>query len=193
MGHEILKVTYSEKTSKEVIFNDLNNRAIEDGDYHTGIGGIRWLDNVVCFDYEEAEEKITALDRGWYDCLAVKYKDYSKIQKSKNLTNLEKRMFELLNKHNNLKSKPHFANVKSAYIGCKNCGSKLNSKYLKHGNKCLVCGADLRPETVLNKIEHALEAWQKARNEFRQAEKEYQKKLEAKAEIRWLVKVEYHV
>ena len=91
-------------------------------------------------------------------------------------------------KCNELSAAFHFANAKSEYIGCKNCGSKIARKYLRR-NFCPVCDADLRPETTLNRIA-ALRTKAEKSSDALKAELTKQA-LKAK-NVRWLVKIEFH-
>lgn len=63
----------------------------------------------------------------------------------------------------------------SKYVGCP--GSKLNLSYIR-GEKCPLCGTDLRPENTIKKINwydrKASECAKKYKQEF------------------WLTKIEYH-
>lgn len=51
----------------------------------------------------------------------------------------------------------HYENVKSNFISCRNCGSKIASQYFGKTvkNNCPVCKEDLRPESLLLKIAKA--------------------------------------
>ena len=65
----------------------------------------------------------------------------------------------------------------SKYVGCPECGSRLNLGYIR-GEKCPLCGTDLRPESSIEKIKwhdkKASECAKKYKQEF------------------WLAKIEYH-
>ena len=76
--------------------------------------------------------------------------------------------------------------VTSAFIGCKNCGSRLARKYLC-ANSCPVCHAELRPEHMLKSISSAKNKWDRTQREVN----EYIRK-KGKKEVKWLVKIEYH-
>lgn len=85
--------------------------------------------------------------------------------------------------------------MKSAYVSCKNCGSKLASSYFggRLGNNCPICGADLRPESTLTAINNAKANAEKAKKELRVEEKKINNKSKKNAKVVWLVKTEYHV
>ena len=81
MAHNIRHFDYHCSRSQRQIQKRLDN-FVACADYEEGAVGlpqpIRWIDRV-CKNREEAEEYIESHDRGWYDCLAVKYKQSRKI------------------------------------------------------------------------------------------------------------------
>ena len=81
MAHNIRHLDYHCSRSQREIQKRLDN-FVACEDYEEGAVGlpnpIRWIDRV-CKNREEAEEYIKNHDRGWYDCLAVKYKSSRKI------------------------------------------------------------------------------------------------------------------
>lgn len=81
MAHHIRHLDYHCSCSQRQVQKKLDNFvALED--YEEGATGlpqpIRWIDHT-CKNRDEALEYIEARDRGWYDCLAVKYKNGRKI------------------------------------------------------------------------------------------------------------------
>ena len=75
MSHAIRHLDYHCSVSKTQILKDINSFAYdpqESSGYH---GGLVFHDDIVCKTREEAMEKLTSLDRGWYDDHAVYYKD----------------------------------------------------------------------------------------------------------------------
>lgn len=70
----------------------------------------------------------------------------------------------------------------SAYIGCQNCGSKLNKELLK-GEKCPVCGSDLRSKTTLNRIDSYDKRIKNLEKKYKEAEKKQRNLI-------WIAKVE---
>jgi hypothetical protein len=188
MSHNIEHYDYAENASKEKIQKDLNtyvsHRTWQEGGH--GIPKIRWND-VVCESYEEAEKWIESHDSGWYDCLAVKYKEPVRdMVKPVKLVEIEKKISETGTLYHQRSSVLYPKARTSEFIGCQNCGSRLASKYL-NTNFCPVCKTDLRPETTLKAIHSAKARWEKA-----QEDKEEYIKKHSKKEIRWLVKIEYH-
>ena len=78
--------------------------------------------------------------------------------------------------------------VKAEFVGCRQCGSKIAKKYLR-GVYCPVCHKDIRPQSTIDR-EKAYDAKiTDLLKRFDAAEK----KQKDKAEVRWLVKLEFHV
>ena len=79
--HNIKHLVYHCSMSKREIEKSLDDYVARE-DYMEGATGlpnpIRWIDTV-CKNYDDAEEYIKCHDKGWYDCLAVKYKSGRKI------------------------------------------------------------------------------------------------------------------
>ena len=77
--HMIKYRDYPTRRSKKQILEDCNDYAMREGDYHHGLyNGIRFVDSVVK-NREEAEKWIKLNDCGWYDNLAIRYKNGRKI------------------------------------------------------------------------------------------------------------------
>lgn len=75
MSHQIRYLTYHCSTSEKAILKDLNRFAydpLETIGYH---GNLKFHRDIVCKNEDEAREKITQLDNGWYDDHAVFFKD----------------------------------------------------------------------------------------------------------------------
>lgn len=77
MAHNILMRDYENSVSRQKVQKAMDNyAAMEDWQEGcTGVNPIRWIESPVLTNREEAEKYIKAHDRGWYDCLAVRYKD----------------------------------------------------------------------------------------------------------------------
>lgn len=194
MGHEILHRDYPENVDKKKVEASLNNYVAQATWQEGGHGlnsSIRWIDHI-CDNYDDAIKYIESHDKGWYDQLAVKYRDCSSIAKPKSIDALREKMCTAVQKARELERKPHFAGVKSAYLGCKYCGSKISSKFL-NGNYCPVCRKDMRPDSTLAAIEKAVANAEKAKDALNKAEKDFEKKMASKVKVRWLVKIEYHM
>ena len=91
-------------------------------------------------------------------------------------------------KYRALNNKFHFAESKSAFIGCQTCGSKISHEYLK-GNCCPVCGNDLRPKSTRDTVAKYKANVDKANDLIKAEEK---KAIAKYSKIKWLVKIEYH-
>lgn len=62
-------------TSEKQILKELNSFAYdpqESSGYH---GNMKFHRDIICKNREEAEDKLRALDKGWYDDHAIFYKD----------------------------------------------------------------------------------------------------------------------
>jgi len=201
MSHEVIYRTYSESINKKEVERDLNCY-VSQATWQEGGGGldkpIRWLD-VVCENYDEAEKYIEKSDRGWYDQLAVKYKEYPRVDESKltKYNQLKEKYIQAYKKLDELQNTNHFANLKAAYISCPTCGSKINREYYSAKrmsckvNHCPICSANMLKDTALKQIEAAKVKYEKLRKD---ADEEYTKQqLKNKPRINWLVKIEYHV
>ena len=76
MAHNIRYLDYHCSVSKKAVQKSLDNYVAHE-DYDEGAVGlpnpIRWIDHL-CKNSDEAYEYIESHDRGWYDSLAVQYK-----------------------------------------------------------------------------------------------------------------------
>lgn len=192
MGHNIRHEDYPLTVNKQKVEASWNEY-VRHEDWQEGASGlpnpIRWVDRV--FDsYNDAYAYIEREDRNhWYNCMAVKYKDYPTPKPSKSLADLNARVKAQQDNLNKIVNDSGIQHRTSEYIGCEKCGSKLKRTLLK-GNKCPLCGEDLRSKTNLDRIANATAKLTKLREQYAEAYEAEQKK--AKYEIRWLVKVEYH-
>lgn len=80
MAHHVKHCSFHCSTSKKQIEKKLDHFVAME-DWEEGATGlphpIRWIDHI-CKDRAEAEKYIESHDRGWYDCLAVQYKNSRK-------------------------------------------------------------------------------------------------------------------
>lgn len=195
MGHVVRTEVYDENVDKKSVQSEWDAVARHAG-YKEGASGllspIRWIDKTLP-DVEAAEAYIDSHDKGWYDQLAVKFLDYSevKVKETKAYEKLVEKRIDAIRRMNDLEHTFHFANVKSAFIGCKNCGSKISSKYLRT-NYCPVCNYDMRPETVQERIKKARQNAKELEKKLAEEQRKMEKKQKKSAKVRWLVKVEWH-
>lgn len=189
MGHTIQHYDYpgnaDTKKVEQKLANYVAKRCFQEGGH---LSKIRWIDSEPCANEDEARIKIEHLDKGWYDCIAVKYYDAYNIPETEKLKKLQAAKTAAYKKYNDLAFAFHFANAKSELIGCKCCGSKISRKYIKN-NFCPVCHSDLRPESTLNRIA-ALKA--KADKSSDTLKAELTKQAMKAKNVRWLVKIEFH-
>ena len=158
-------------------------------DYQEGCTGllsnICWNDKVVPFNSKQDAADYLQSESGKHDYLqmAVLYKEVKPTAKLKELKDKLEEAAEELKKT----SSPYYSSstVKSKFIGCKHCGSKLAVSYIK-GNTCPLCGEDLRPESELKRVARLKDKVKKLKENIKTIENR-------NFELYWLVKVEYHV
>ena len=192
MSHNIHTCTYPENVDKAGVQAEWDDYAAHE-DWQEGCSGlpgrIRWI-NTVCESEEEAEEWIKRNDSGWYDQLAVKFRHYPPAKPSAKETELAGKIAEMRKTLSERDGVKYATTVKSTFIGCKKCESKIASSYIQNTNRCPVCGNDFRSETTLNSLNalrRKITENEKKLNEMREAAAK-----KNKPEIRWLVKIEYH-
>lgn len=191
MGHETRYLEYDENTSKRTIENEANNIAVEDGDYHTGLNAtIRWLD-AICEDRERAYEYIESHDKGWYDQLAVKYREYEPIKPSVAFCNLQTRLANERAKKAEYEKAHSVLAFKAEYVGCPNCGSKLKRDLLRT-NSCPLCRTEMRSKTTMETLARYESNIRDLEKQIKAEERKLQEKNLKKSKIKWLVKIEYH-
>lgn len=190
MGHNIEHYTYSLKKSKESIQKELDAYARkatwQEGGNDLG-QNIRFYDKVMP-DYDSAVEFLEQNDRGWYDQLAVKYKEMPRGKSTKKLDELKEKLKVAYSDYEKANTHVVAKDFKSEFIGCKNCGSKINREYIR-SNNCPVCHADMRSDTTQKRLESMRAKVNKLRNDIKEEEK---KLAEKHGQICWLVKIEYH-
>ena len=74
MSHNIQHYDYPENVDQKKVFRDLakyvQHEAWQEGGH---LNEIRWLDAKPLPSRDDAEEFLNKHDKGWYDCLAVRY------------------------------------------------------------------------------------------------------------------------
>lgn len=201
--HNIHHWDYETKISKSIILAEIDEFVKEEtrGEGGNGIGQIRWYDNDICEDWAKAEEFLSAHENGWYDCLAVRYKEFPGVDftESKKIVELRKREKQLSIEYIKHNSIVHYKGVKSEYISCRTCGSKIASRYFgdEYGqikNICPVCKEDIRPQSTLDRLSRMKEKLNSLSTKINSMEDEFIKKEQSKMKptIKWLVKFEYH-
>jgi Zn finger protein HypA/HybF involved in hydrogenase expression len=192
MSHNIKYFEFKEDVNRKRVQADLDKYVAQE-DWEEGCSGldspIRWIENCgVLNSYDEALEYIKSHDKGWYDSLAVRYKEYDGT-KTTALKKAEEKFEVAKRKWIDLTNKFHFENSKAAFIGCQHCGSKISRKHLNGNNCCPVCDGDLRPKSTLDTLARYEANLAKAKALVLE-EKEKAKAKNSKT--MWLVKIEYH-
>lgn len=192
MGHEIRYLDFRENASKTVIESEANKIAKRDGDYHSGLNSpIRWIDRV-CANREEAVEYIKSHDTGWYDQLAVKFREYPKLEPSKTLVALRTRLDNEKSKKIAYEKAHSVSSFKAEFVGCPKCGSKLKRELLK-SESCPLCREELRSKTTMETLARYESNIRDLNKQINAEERKLEEKNIKKSAIKWLVKIEYHV
>lgn len=194
MSHNIRYAEYPENVNRKKVQADWDNY-VRHEDWQEGANGlpgqIRWIENEILGSEEEARAYINEHDNGWYDQIAVRFKEVKTV-KSKKYEELSEKLMELRKDYNRRNSIYYATTVKSEFVGCKSCGSKLASKYIQSTNKCPLCKSDLRSPTTLSSLERLSERIKEVEKLLREEKQKLNKKSENNTTIKWLVKIEYH-
>lgn len=184
--HNIMYDVYAEKTTKQAITEKVSYDVRHSGDGY-GTETVQFPTSNVFETYEAAQNYIESIDKDFYGGYAVKFYDFSKVKNTKKIDELEAKIRDTHTKRNEYEKVHSVKNQKAAFIGCSKCGSKLSREMLR-SEKCPLCYTDLRANTTLERL-----------SSFDSRVKEYRKKIDEerikekkKAEIKWLVKYEYH-
>ena len=131
MGHVLTSMSFPLNTPEGIIHGKVNrwcyaNKDLEEAGYPSMESfsvPIQWERHGRIFDsFEEASDY--AESKAYCGGYAVRYKEYPKVQPSKTITELERRINEYRQRVAEL-NKPHYQGVKSATIKCKTCGAVL--------------------------------------------------------------------
>ena len=137
---------------------------------------------MICKSYEDAKELADSLNwKREYNLLSP-FKDLDSIKETKKMQNLHERIKKEETKLNEYVKTTDCKNYKSKYIGCPQCGSKINKEYI-YNCRCPVCREDLRSETTKNTINRYKDNIKKITKELR-IEKE---KCSNKAKTKYLL------
>lgn len=158
----------------------------ENGHYHSRL---TWHENKVYSCKQDAHEAIEKFDNGWYDDHAVLFLDLDAVKPTKSMEGIKARIEENRKAQAEFIANHHVRDRKSALIGCDKCGSKVAREYIPTTDRCPVCRNDLRPASTKDRIKRFEAKTKELEGKYLEA----QKKLAAKAPVKWLVKYEYHV
>lgn len=143
--------------------------------------------NNVFSNYSSAHAYLETVPKGTFKHIAVMYTvtddEVAKLALAK-----DKEYAELLNKYTQLAKRVHYTpeTVKSDFIGCKNCGSRIAVKYI-NSNSCPICKYDLRPQSTKDKLlemKIKLDDMQKVRLKVHAS-------ASSNTQTNWLVRLEY--
>ena len=190
--HEICFASYSEKTKKQVIVADCNEQAERYSDSRGGLyEPIEFKENLILEDEDAARKWIDEHDRSYWN-VAVKFRHYKDNPKSKKLDTLKIRCEKEREKSRDYSEAHAIKNFKSALVGCPKCNSKLNKNYI-HRDSCPLCGQDLRSKTTIDTLAKYDANIKDLLKQIKEEERKLNQKRQKQAEIKWLVKYEYHV
>jgi ssDNA-binding Zn-finger/Zn-ribbon topoisomerase 1 len=186
MSHNIHYIICDEIVNRKGVMADIAEHARSDGDGYSS--RFTWHDEIPPYETEEkAREAIKMLDRGWYDDHAVRFFDYSKVEKNKKMAQYEEKISALRIAQREYQEEHSVHRFQAKYIGCPNCGSRLSKEHFR-GERCPLCRADLRSKTTLDKLKWYEDKIKELCQKI-EAEKIKQK---SKAVVKWLIKYEYH-
>ena len=145
-------------------------------------------DSKVFESYKDASDFMDNNYINWdYHDHAIPFHDDRNLTPSKKAQDILSRISKNQEARDEYIQKNSVQNRKSKSVTCPCCESRLSLSYLR-GQKCPLCGTDLRSNTVLSRIKK-FDTDDKA---LRRALNEENKKASKKAPIKWLVKVEAH-
>lgn len=189
--HNIEYYTYLENCNRKNVEKELNNYVAHQTYQESGHGldrPIRWLNVEPLPDYDAAKKAIEDHDSGWYDQLAVRYRQLPANVSNKKIEELKNKAAEVYQTLMQLEKKVVVKDFKAQLVTCKKCGSKLNKDYL-NSNFCPLCRSDMRSDTTQKRIA----ALRQKHQELQEALRKEQAALAAKkGKVMWLVKIEYH-
>ena len=150
---------------------------------HEGVGKI-------FSSYDDAEDYLNSISNKWarnYNVMAAFY-DTSAAKETKTMLLLKERINKEREKLKALEKSSDVRNFKSAYVGCPECGSKLNKNYINR-NCCPLCGTNLTSETNKKRMQgykDNIKKWEKDLTAACNKQKE-------KLPVRYLVMFEEHI
>ena len=193
--HEIEYFDYNYTTSQKTISDNLTSYARRNSDSGGLYYGIQFKESTPFDSREKAYDYIQKIDKS-YANICVPYLDYPniKIDESK-LKELNDKYVALHNEYYARRDKQFYTTetVKSQYLGCKACGSRLAVKYLR-GNRCPLCNTEMRPDTEMKRLDALKARFDKAGDDLAKARAKGEEKAKkgVKPTKMWLCKIEFH-
>lgn len=167
---------------EEVQLNDWE----EGGIYH---GDLTWHDGRVYASREDAERALERIcDRPYKDA-AVLFRDLETVRDTKEVSELRERFARIRREREDYARAHSVSARKSKSVTCGRCGSTLTIAFMRSGNRCPVCGNDLRAPSTIARIASIDERARKIERRIL----ELKARGAEGAEVRWLLKYEYHV
>lgn len=198
MGYQVEFYTYPNNSNKLDVFHELNNYVIKrtldagwglgEGFGSTGIEQIRWYDDIKpC--YEDALNFLNLRTSDRHGSAAVRYVGLNPWDTSEKLEELREKRRAVNEKLLLAHTKVYVKDLKSDYVTCKKCGSRMKINLLD-SDICPICGNVMRSETTLKNIEKMHQRLLKLDKQIREEER----KVAAKnGGVRWVVKIAYLV
>lgn len=174
MGHQIS--IYTGRTKNEAYQNMIDDlfENCETIENDIVIPKIKWVDTPPHLSYETVKNLLVNYSRT-NEAVGGIYLESIETKKEQQLRN---RIKELKTKYAELDGSQYYSpdTIKSQFITCKSCGSKLSVKYLSNldhtigyydSNHCPICHADLRPKTFRERLARLKDNIEKDEQEVR--------------------------
>ena len=199
MGHAISVLTFPCSDSIDSIqkacdeWGEYNCDPRERGGFGRGLGhSIRFKSELTFDSYHKAYDWLMN-HCGNYENYAVRYYKYPKLEETKKMADIKRRIVEVKARIAALEE-PHFKGVKQSTVKCKKCGSSLATKYCgeSYRNNCPICHSDLRPMTTLKQLAKAIALRDELDEKLLSENDKQNKKNIANAELHWAVCCEVH-
>ena len=189
MGHNISYRVLSKDTDKQAFCHEVMAESYEHGDGWNP-RQLRWHDNTVFPDYDTAIRAIDNLVRRPYDDHAVLFRDLKTVPETKSIARIQDRIAAEQERLAATARAADVHNRQAKSVKCPHCGSRIMLEFYRGtGERCPVCQyGDLRSVKAVERIAKARDRMQATCEKL----KEEQKKQSGNAEIKWLVKIEYH-
>lgn len=117
------------------------------------------------------------------------FRDLDTVRDTKEVTELRERYARIRRERDDYAREHSVSRRKSKSVTCGRCGSTITIAYMRSGNRCPVCGNDLRAPSTIARIASFDEKARKIDLRIH----ELKAKGAERAKVRWLLKYEYHV
>lgn len=173
---------------------DINEQLLyERGFMEPVFQGYVWRRDICLNSREEAEKWLANsanMSRYWRRSnVGIQYISREREMTKKELA-LAARIEDIQRKREEYVKEHAAANTAHAYIGCPNCGSRLSTKHLRD-NRCPLCRAELRSETILSTIKRYDERLEEACKAY--TEEKNRPKRGDKVTKMWLINAEAYI